>query len=116
MTEDANDAWPYYALDFPGLSRDDAERILAWVRQQGPALSSLLDGEGVEPGSIVEPDWWYVRYLDKCAVRSLKKASEIALATGQLTDAETDALTSGVEDFTEWLQQAAGTEDDCPDD
>jgi hypothetical protein len=108
-----DDSWPYYTLDFPGLSQDDAERILKWVKEQRPDLSSL---QAVTPGLIVEPEHWYARYLDKCAVRTLKKASEAALATGQLSNHETDVLSSMVEDFTEWLQQAADSDDDCPDD
>lgn len=114
MDEHANDvAWPYHALDLPGLSRDDAERILEWARQQGPALGSLLRGEGVVPGWIVEPQFFYARYLDECTVRTLKKAAEIALAAGQLNDHEMDGLTSMVEDFTEWLDQAEVGDADC---
>jgi hypothetical protein len=116
VTKDADASWPYYALDFPGLSRDDAERILEWARQQGPALGSLLSGDGVAPGWIVEPEWFYARYLDKCTVHTLKKASELALASGQITDQEEiDGLTSMVEDFTEWLEQAEEAAD-CADD
>lgn len=111
VTQEADDSWPYYTLDFPGLSRDDAERILEWVEQQGPALSSLLSGEGVNPGILVEPDSFYARSLDSYTVRSLKKASEIALATGQLNDQEAACLSSMVDDFAEWLEQAADDED-----
>jgi hypothetical protein len=113
MSEDADDSLSYYTLDFPGLSRDDAERILEWAREQGPALGSLRGGEGVAPGWIVEPEFSYARYLDECTVRTLKKASEIALAAGQLTDHEANVLTSMVEDFTEWLEQATEGDDDC---
>ena len=112
MTQDADDSWPYYTLDLPGLSRDDAERILEWVRQQGPALGSLTSGDGGVPGWLVEPELFYARYVDKCTVRTLKKASEIALATDQLTGHEASVLSSTVDDFTEWLEQAAAT-DDC---
>ena len=111
MTQEADGSWPYYTLDFPGLSRDDAERILDWVKQQGPALSSLLSGEGVSPGILVEPDASYACWLDSYTVRSLKKASEIALATGQLSDQEAAGLSSMVEHFAEWLEQAADDED-----
>jgi len=85
--------------------------ILEWVKQQGPALSSLLSGEGVTPGILVEPDPFYACWLDSYTVRSLKKASEIALATGQLSDQEAVGLSSMVEDFAEWLEQAADDED-----
>ena len=67
VTQDADDSWPYYTLDLPGLSRDDAERILEWVRRQGPELGSLPSDEGVAPGLIVEPDFFYARYVDKCS-------------------------------------------------
>jgi hypothetical protein len=96
VTQDADDSWPYYTLDLPGLSRDDAERILEWVRRQGPELGSLPSGEGVAPGLIVEPDFFYARYVDKCTVSTLKKASEIALATGQLSQHEASVLSSTV--------------------
>jgi hypothetical protein len=111
VTQEADGSWPYYTLDFPGLSRDDAERILDWVKQQGPALSSLLSGQGVSPGILVEPHFFYARWLDSYTVRSLKRASEIALATGQLDDQEAACLTSMVEDFAEWLEQAADDDD-----
>ena len=48
------------------------------------------------PGLIVEPDFFYARYVDKCTVSTLKKASEIALATGQLTQHEASVLSSTV--------------------
>jgi len=115
VTQEADDSWPYYTLDFPGLSRDDAERIIELVKQQGPALSSLVSGEDVTAGILVEPEYFYARWLDSYTVRSLKKASEIALATGQLSDQETFCLSSMVEDFAEWLEQAADDEDSSDD-
>lgn len=112
MSDDGAASGPYYALDFPGLSRNDAERILEWARQQGPALGSLLSREDVGPGSVVDPEFSYARYMDKCTVRSLKNASEIALATGHLNDSEVSVLKSIIEDFKEWLEQAAAGDDD----
>lgn len=116
MSKVDDDSWPYYALDLPGLSHDDAERILDLIKEQGSALGSLLSGPGVSPGTVVEPGSWYVRSWDRCAVRAMKTASEIALASGRLSDADTTILTSGVEDFTEWLEVIATDEDSCDED
>ncbi len=64
----------------------------------------------MSPGILVEPDSFYARWLDSHTVRILKKASEIALATGQRDDQEAAGLASMVEDFAEWLEQAADDE------
>jgi hypothetical protein len=105
--------WPYYALDFPGLSQTDAERILAWVNQQGANFESLTSGPDAVAGSVLEPQHWYVRFMDRCTVTTLKTASEAAIRSGQLTRHEADVLASMVEDFIEWLDQA---EDDVEHD
>ncbi|TYP90593.1 hypothetical protein [Blastococcus xanthinilyticus] len=104
--------WPYYALDFPGLSKADAERILEWVKKQGPALDSLISGRGLTPGSIVEPEHFYTRHIDAWSVRLHLRAIQIALASGELSEDEATGLRSASEDFTEWLEQAVDDPDD----
>jgi hypothetical protein len=92
-----DDAWPYFTIDVPGLTRSGADRLLDCANQEHLGVG----------GWVVEPEYFYTRHLDVWIVRVLRKAAEIALMSGNLKEDEAIGLSSQVEDFTEWLNDVA---------
>lgn len=91
---DQEEHWPYYAVDAPGLTQEDAEVLLAIGRRKlAPDLH----------GMVVDPYEFHIHYYDVRTVSALSSAVSIALESRHLTADEVIGLETILEDFTLWL-------------
>lgn len=67
---------PYWGVDFPGLGKDDAQRIADWARANATSMAT-------EP-NVVDPRDWLTMVMDRETVELLVQAFQFAEeATGE---------------------------------
>jgi hypothetical protein len=96
MSEELIQSDGYYSVDLPGLTEENAERVVRWSEANGYSRGSYV----APPGELL------TQHLDKATVGATVRAFQIALSTDQLLD-EAVIVEGVLEAMVEWLKDAS---------
>lgn len=89
----------YWSVDLPGLTYDEASRLLAWAQANKVGIG----------GSLVDPARTFTRHLDHATTEALHAAVAhyVATAAEHSQDAARTQILRGVaEDLDDWLRNS----------